>query len=838
MNSGLLDRTSFRSALPAVAIAALGAAFLGEMVVMHAVPVARDIQLFFIPHKKILWNALQTGDIPLWTPLIRTGYPVLANFQSGVFYPPHWLYAVAPFLLAFNLLIVLHVVLGGVGTYLLGRKLEFERSAATVGAIAFMLGGYFVSLTNLVNHLQAAAWVPLMIFVLLRHVGQWRTATLLQALGVYLLAFLAGAPQTFALGATVALAVAVVWSGRVVSHEDARPWVRPVITMAGLAVAVAGLAAVQIMPTIEMIRNSSRSGGLSLAEAGHYSVTPVRLLHMVVPNSFADPVYRYGRKMQLSGNDPWLYSLYLGVGVFALAWHARWDRGRRRLVRFWWALAVLGVILALGSHLPVFPWLHEYVPGLASVRYPSKFYLLTGLAFSMLAAHGMSALHRRPAMDRTDGLVALAALLVGLGTRVAWGMAPSRIHELVRSISPEAPVLDHFGFAYVQWESELNVILGFAAIAVACIVSYRRGWLSRRIFVPLIVLVAALDLWVAHRSLNPTVDPGFYRQKPAILKQLPVEELRRTHRWHSTPFDDRAGNYFDFRVPALTSKWYWQQSMQVNTASLYGILGHDASDAIHLKAVRMRNWLFHELPTERRVRLLRLGSVSHVYSPVLEPDLDSARMTRTDSIPGAVYALSDPLPRAYLAHGRRYDEPVDALNAALNPSTDYHREVALLADTADRDEDAALDEDDVQGARKEEDEDDGSGKAGSERPTDPGSATILEDRGEVIRISVEPGEESYLVLTDSWYPGWKAFVDGEPTPIRRANYFYRAVRVEPGDEEVVFRYRPASLRIGGYVSAASTVLLLLGLGGWMAWARHLRDPDVARSGVRREHHPQ
>lgn len=826
--------------VPLAAVAALGGCFLAETATFRAVPVARDVQLYFLPHRHILWSALQEGRLPLWTPLVGTGQPVLADFQSGVFYPPHWLYAALPFLPAFNALVVLHLILGGTGAYLLARRLVGGRAPALVAAASFMLGGYFVSLTNLVNVLQTAAWVPLMVLVVLRHVRRWRPATLLQALGVYLVAFLAGAPQTFVLGAGVALAVGGAVGGTGAGTSRAS-WRRTAATLAALAVAVPLLAAAQLLPTLEMLGRSVRAGGLPLAEAARFSLSPVRLIHLAVPPSFGDPVYGFGRTLLLGADDPWLYSIYPGAATVALAAVGARDVLRRRLVALWVLLAALGVALALGRHLPLFPWLHGHVPLLATFRYPEKFFLLTGLSVPMLAAHGTAALRDGRGWGPAGRVAVLLLLAGGLAAKGLWVGRPEAVHGLLRSARPGSPALDHFPHAYVEWGGRLELALAALAAVAALALCRRAGWLRRRVFVSLVLAVVVLDLWVAHRGAAPTVDPSFYRTPPRLLARLPVDELRRRHRWRAAPFDRRAGEYRDFGLPTLASKWLWQHTLQPVTAVRWGIQSHGASNAIHLRSSSLRRWLFAELPPAGRARLLRLGSVSHLYAARPRPELDAARRPAPRPLPGVVHALEDPLPRAYLAEGRAFGRAVAALNAALRPSTDVEREVAVLRPGADRtvpDPPSSPQRPGPKGrggAEARDGADQGGCPAGrsaaagaADRGTDPGTATILRDRGEAVRVRVRPRRPSHLVLTDTWYPGWRARVDGRPRPVRRANGFFRAVRVCPGDREVVFRYRPASFRVGGAVSLAS--LALLAAAG-VAWGRRRRRARRRRRGA-------
>jgi uncharacterized membrane protein YfhO len=70
--------------------------------------------------------------------------------------------------------------------------------------------------------------------------------------------------------------------------------------------------------------------------------------------------------------------------------------------------------------------------------------------------------------------------------------------------------------------------------------------------------------------------------------------------------------------------------------------------------------------------------------------------------------------------------------------------------------------------------------------------------------------DAYLVLSEVWYPGWQATVDGIPTPVLRANYAFRAVRLEPGEHQVHVTFVPRSWRLGVAVSGL-TLLILVGL---------------------------
>jgi uncharacterized membrane protein YfhO len=79
-----------------------------------------------------------------------------------------------------------------------------------------------------------------------------------------------------------------------------------------------------------------------------------------------------------------------------------------------------------------------------------------------------------------------------------------------------------------------------------------------------------------------------------------------------------------------------------------------------------------------------------------------------------------------------------------------------------------------------------------------------------IQVNVDNPADGFLVLSDCYYPGWKAYVDGKESKVLRANYAFRAVKVSEGKHRVEFFYRPASLKIGLWVSS---IFLIGGLMG-------------------------
>ena len=158
--------------------------------------------LQFIPWRVYAWDILSSGHLPLWNPLLGMGSPLIANYQSALFYPPYWLllgfYAAGGVKLmawSITLLVIFHLSWGGIGIAKLMKEIKVGKLGQTVSALAFALSGYLVARAGFLSINAAAAWLPwVMLFSKQLASGKkesiWKTGLVLGMM------FLAGHAQT------------------------------------------------------------------------------------------------------------------------------------------------------------------------------------------------------------------------------------------------------------------------------------------------------------------------------------------------------------------------------------------------------------------------------------------------------------------------------------------------------------------------------------------------------------------------------------------------------------------------------------------------------------------
>ncbi|MEM7243927.1 MAG: hypothetical protein AAF533_01210 [Acidobacteriota bacterium] len=376
----------------------------------------RDVGRAALP---VIEEARQGADgstdlFPGWTHHLSHGRPLLANPGYAWFHPANLVYLVLPTEHAFDLFMVLLMILAGVSMTALARSLGCSPPSALVAGLAFLLGGYVVSATNLLPTLAGVASAPLTLLAALRlgdRGPSWRRCAAL-ALALALQA-VGGQPEPLLLTAALGFA----WS---LWRADGARRLHVLLCWIGSGAWALALAAPQVLPATVLAGRSLRSLGFTTEGLLYNSLHPGRLAWMAWPGLGGHPMHVLGNGFPgaelTDTGTPYFISLYLGfsclvLGLFALV------RGDRlgEAVRGRWLLvgaSVLAVLLMLGSHLPGLPALVEAVPLLMPFRYPVKFFLVPALVVPILAGWGLETIRRLQPKIAWLPVLAVVAVLV------------------------------------------------------------------------------------------------------------------------------------------------------------------------------------------------------------------------------------------------------------------------------------------------------------------------------------------------------------------------------------------------------------------------------------------
>lgn len=765
--------------------------FSHEMIWETKVPFFRDLGLYFYPIRFSLAQSFKAGELPLWDRHIAMGFPLLADFQSATFYPPHLIFLLFPFFDAVRALFVFHYLIAAVGSYMLFRYWTYPVYLSLVGATIFTFGGIIISLANLLNHFQSAVWLPWLILAGERTFRSRRWRDFIGLTGVGLVQFLAGSPEIYVMSSALLFLNAVK-----TRTEYGSPCGRSFLLIIAANVFVIGLSMLQVLPTVELLLQSRRPGRIPYGEATLWSLNPLYLINVFFLDKEVDANLFTGLRLFFIRDIPFFISYYMGqISLFGVCSWFYYSSRKEKIVLLGGIFTTL--ILALGRHTPVYFYLFEYVPLLGFIRFPEKYFFLTYILLIFIAIKGLHQFLENENDNRNVPLFIVGLILVFLSTvYVLCRFKPEDFLSLFqRSRLGSDPLpsmlerLPHFLFSL-----ERQMLLLVAVFVLFLL--YRRRKISSPIFRALTVILVFMDLASAHRPYQFLFDPESLKGKPRILSAPDSQPYRL---FPSLPYLHPSMFTFKQRpfADVIASQW---SSLFPNTGIFYGFDYLQETDALGRQSYDFFLRLAKDLPPNRFYPFLGALNVKYISSSTPLPDGEITLLGHFPDYPLWLYRVDRTVPRVYIVSKVEVEkDPLKTLERISNADFDPLKEVILEQGLPN------LQRYSVQ--------------------ADKGEANIMDYRNQNVTIQAFLNAPGILVLADSFYPGWRAYVDGKETEILRANLFFRAVPLSPGEHLVEFRYKPASFKIGLTVSLL-TLCCLLFLGSRDAKLRKRAGPFV------------
>jgi hypothetical protein len=751
---------SAKNALGLFILFAIAVAFFYPLLFDGKVIFYRDFHFVTYPTRFFLFQAYHQGEIPYWTTNTFGGTPFMATLHPGVFYPPSLFFFLDDFTTALNLYYVFHFLVMGFFVFLLGRKWNLTWFAALCCGATGMLGGMVVASALTSNYFLSSVWLPLIFWLYYQYKEHNHLGWFIGLVLAIFSQTLAACPEISVMTMVLLYFHAIVFTTNTRNKKE----IIRITTTLGLAVIFAlGLSAFQLMPTLKLLEHTFRGGGLDYDFHTRWSMAPSKLTTLILTPGYEDYLTRPPKEIgvQFSGL---LHTLYMGIFGFLFVLLGFMFR-KDKVIGFWLMVFVCGIFFALGGYNPFYQYIYHWIPFLELFRYPEKYLFITSIAVIFLLGFGLDALLRATQKRQIKISRVLIVLILILGII-------SAVALLNPHLNPE------FSLAFIMIFSVSYVLFYF-------------GKLKQTGFAMLLFVMVLLDLFVKSLSLLPMIDRKFYEDPPPLINLLGDSVGKyRTYSGHIDKTPD------PMKYPTGPTRVAGMRAAKQQLYSLQGmVFGIEHAGGIPGLALDIQNhlvwyqFLIQSDPDRRRVILKR----SNVRYWV---DGDTPTYHAAGGIPivspERIKVFEDALPRAFLVPMMRVSEKGRVLFDYYDESFDPLQEV-LFSEPVEFQKSAHF------------------------------KGEVEEVTYSLNHVTIKTSQEGngFLVLLDSYLPGWTVKVDGQEQTILKAYGFYRAVQLGPGEHTLEFDYFPEGFKEGLIVTGVTPVL---GLVGFMVWRRRLKSP--------------
>jgi len=734
--------------------------------------VGGDIYSYYFPQKVFYAEQLQHGESPFWNDRVGHGYPMLAESQAGVFYPPHLaLYTWLDVNTAYSLSHLLHYVLAFVFTVGYARRFGVVPAGALLTGLVYVYG-WFPCRSCWEWAIIGGTWLPAALWSVecLLQTRRWRFAGLLAV--VLAVQMLAGHFQLAFITQLILLVYVPcrLWwipLGGGLLPTRAR-WRAGVLLLVSGGLAI-GMAAMQLLPTWEFRRVSQR------AEAGmdhplqFGSIPAWYWSQAVMPFKWYSPMTNRTAALQQDPAIPGVATneaeahLYFGLAPLLLAAigiGAAFSRGDPRGI-FWMLAGTFALFYTTGRLVPFV----DGLPGFSYFQGPGRYGIVVTLAVAVLAGETVGRWLTARVIERSAVIVTWLAALAALGS--SWWLI-EMTWMVVEAFPdyPEAPPPPGWLPSAAVTMGTVLICVVLSGVGVYCSFGGKAslGGLGRRLALGTLAFATVCDLWLVSHLIQFTevlADPPISRLAASPVRQhlaesrLPTRVFAPMANFPTVLGTSSTPVYFTFGPSEYTRRDLMMPTPQVE----------DPDDSFVPQTDDQMGWL------ER-------SGVTHIIS---YKEIDTSRWPVEE-----VWRGRDPVMNSVLRHfaplylyrlrggrGRVSFDPLDPLDP-LDPAEDVNTV-------------------------------DGFSGSGSE-----------------VTIDVTTRVAARLVLTELMAAGWQVEVDGEPREVELVEGMYRGVRLQPGDSRVRWHYRAPGLYWGLFISGAALLLLAtVGLlryrkPGWLA----------------------
>jgi len=680
------------------------------------------------PWRELALNVEKKGQLPLWNPYSGAGEPLLANIQSSSLYPLNTLLFITPFIQGWMVLVMLQMFLGGIFTYFFLKNLGLKKESALFGSTTFILSGFYFAWLTWNNLLHVALWMPLILISIDKITESSKlkiqTSNFKSFIWPVILIFsltsslLAGHLQLFFYVFLVSFFYFVL---RISSAKEKLK--KSLIILVSFLIFLV-LTSIQWLPTLNLIDLSSRAvDQMNWQSKEGWFIPWQNLIQFMAPDFFGNPA-------TLNYWGTWNYAELVGyVGIFSLCFAAfAVFIKKEKTVIFFLLSLFIAVLFSFPNIISKIPF--ELKIPLISSSQPTRLLMVIDFALAVLSAYGVEEFLKR---KDTKKLIYIS-LLFFLGLIGIWAfvfLEKGKIVNLVIS----------------QRNLYLPSIIIVAQLIIFILAYFLRE--KRKIFLTIFYLILFINIFDLMRyglKFNPFVSTSLVYPNTTITTFLSNES--KNYPWRFMGADYVANE---------------KRIFPPNTAINYKLYGIDDYNPLLLKNyqdyIAVSEWGFKNIPdfsfnrmiipNNYNTRLIDLLGVKYVVT--INP-VNTAKLKYLFSEgESRVYENKNVFPRAFVV----YSSVVAGTNQEAGN---------LLSDNKlDLKKTAILEK-----------------NIGLENGDGSSNVKMINYSENKIVLSVETSKKGLLILTDNYYPGWKATVDGQETDILRTDYSFRGLVVPQG----------------------------------------------------------
>lgn len=728
-----------------------------------------DSKNHFYPMFRFLGEQMSSGAVPLWNPYHFSGHPTAADPQSLLFSPT--MLALAYFaprasMQLFDAAIMAHLTFGGLGILLLFRRRGWLPLGAILSAAIFILGASASSRLQHTGMILSYSFFP------------WALWALEMALAKrsYLYGFVFGVfAALMAQGRDQVAYLFCLWLIAALVYEVFRTphWFTYLRRRIGLILFMGGvgaiLLAIPILLTLQFLGQSNRPN-IAFGVAAEGSLSLVNFITLAVPNFFGSLDWNYdywGPGYETITRGDWtdraINYLFIGtIPTILLVWHG--IAGRRLAdpaIRMFAAVLIFTIVYAIGRFSPLFEIIFDHLPGVSLYRRPADATFALQFCLGIVSGYlaNQALMHGAPVLSGTSSRNLLLISSAGLVTAlvVAALLFSYKQNHLAHSVAA------------------LALTTAFGAVAVCALLKIS----NRTLAMMALIFLGCVELLVRDGASSLNSEPTNIYAPYATLKpefktglDLLQAEIAKSHSNGTYP-----------RVEVLGMNGPWMNASMVfgfeNTVG-YNPLRISDYERIVGPGDNSGDVSLRHFPANFRGYSSTLAKMLGLEYVMLDRPLPKLPRHFPRPIASLIYStegmyiykLRPSIPRAYFAINAKSVDSEAIIDGDAIPDFDHDHEVLI-------------DENSPEKLIR-------TYSAGVTTTSANSTVAIKTMRANYSVIEVETDQAGLLVLHDIYYPGWRASIDGTPTPIYRANILFRAIEMPKGKHTVRFEYAPFS----------------------------------------------